>query len=198
MITLGVCSLVSLTVTIYKLLRLRQEHIVPKQLEKDVERIIVEESTEKMVLEEKDHWLAIQPSLLEGKSTLARLCAVVLIGRPGRNAHQVSNAVQSSAHEEILRMNSGLAALEVITTIAPLLGLLGTASGLVTVFGDIDSKETIQRGIATALSTTVVGIAIAVPSVIAHSYFSRRVETYAARLEVLVGRVVAAATERPF
>jgi biopolymer transport protein ExbB len=76
--------------------------------------------------------------------------------------------------------------------------LLGTAAGLITVFADLDDKDNIGRGIATALSTTIVGIAIAVPSVIAQSIFNRRIETFSARLEVLLGRVVSACHQHVF
>jgi biopolymer transport protein ExbB len=67
-------------------------------------------------------------------------------------------------------MNAGMSVLDVIITISPLLGLLGTASGLVTAFSDLDDNERIRAGIATALSTTIVGIAITVPAVIAQGF----------------------------
>ena len=82
--------------------------------------------------------------------------------------------------------------------ISPLLGLLGTASGLVTAFSDFDDKENIRTGIATALSTTIIGIAITVPAVIAQSIFSRKIELFSARLEVLLGRVVSACHQHVF
>jgi len=79
-----------------------------------------------------------------------------------------------------------------IITIAPLLGLLGTVSGLVTVFGDFGGNAdngAIAKGIAQALSTTIAGLAVAVPSVIAYSYFNRRLETFAARLELILSQL---------
>lgn len=183
MILLGVCSVAAVTVIIFKLITLKRERHLPTQLEQEVEKL------------EREDLAGLSKAFEKGDSTLARLGQVVMSSM-GISRQEVQAEVESSAHEELVKMNSGLAALEVIVTISPLLGLLGTASGLVTVFGDLDSKETIQRGIATALSTTVVGIAIAVPAVIAHSYFSRRVERYAVRLEVLLGRVVSASRER--
>ena len=49
-----------------------------------------------------------------------------------------------------------------------------------------------------ALSTTIAGLAVAVPSVIAHSYFSRQIETMAARLEVVLSKVVSACHQHVF
>jgi len=183
MILLGLCSVAGVAVTILKFLTLSRKRILPGDLEKKVEHF-----EEHLNNGQVDH---LQESFVKGDNSLARLCAIA-VTNAGKTQNEVQDAVQSSAREEIVRMNGGLAVLEVVTTIAPLLGLLGTASGLVTVFGDLESKEVIQKGIATALNTTVVGIAIAVPAVIAHSYFSRRIDTFAARLEVLLGKVVSA------
>ncbi len=91
--------------------------------------------------------------------------------------------------------------LEVVITIAPLLGLLGTASGLVLVFANVGQGADAARvgqGIAMALNTTVAGLAVAVPTVIAHSHFNRKIEMMSARLEVLMGKVTSACHQHVF
>ena len=78
-------------------------------------------------------------------------------------------------------------------TVAPLLGLLGAASGLVVVFEAMDQTTdhvVVARGIAVALNTTIFGLMIAVPCVVAHSFFIRRIEMLTARLEGLMGDFV--------
>lgn len=190
MILLAACSLVALSVIVYKILTLTRKNTVPQGL---AERL---DGFEELLREGKIGPLQVE--IEREESALARLCGVA-IKNAGRTQGEVQEAVQSSAREEIISMNSGLSALDVVITIAPLLGLLGTASGLVTVFGDLGGTgDAIGRGIAMALSTTIVGIAVCVPSVIAHSYFSRKVETMAARLEVLLGRVVSACHQHVF
>ena len=183
MFLLVLCSIAALTVIILKALTLTRLKILPDRLGQEVEKF--EEHLEAGTLSD------LQQEFSKGENSLSRLCSVAL-RNAGRTQGEVQEAVQSSAREEIVRMHSGMPVLEVVITIAPLLGLLGTASGLVTVFADLDDKEIIGLGIAKALSTTIVGIAIAVPSVIAQSYFSRKIETLSARLEVLLGRVVSA------
>lgn len=183
MLLLGLCSLVGLMAILMKALGLTRSRILPKRLAGEVERI-------------DDHLAAgtlgqLRSEFAKGQNSLARLCSVAL-KNVGKSQGEVTEAVQSSAREEIVRMNAGMSVLEVIITICPLLGLLGTASGLVTAFDDFDDKENIRTGIATALSTTIVGIAITVPAVIAQGIFSRKIELYAARLEVLLNRVVSA------
>jgi biopolymer transport protein ExbB len=100
-------------------------------------------------------------------------------------------AVQVRARHEVVRMESGLAVLEVTTGVAPLLGLLGTLSGLVSVFanlgtGGVGDPVAVARGISEALNTTIVGLAVAAPSLVAHNYFQRKIETMAVTMEGLV------------
>jgi len=110
---------------------------------------------------------------------------------------ETMEAVQTKARHEIVRLESGLFILEVIVGIAPLLGLLGAVSGLVTVFSAFGSDAASQdphgiaKGISEALSTTIVGLAIAIPSLIAYSYFSKKIETMAADMESLVADLLA-------
>lgn len=189
MLLLGLCSLVCLTVILLKCLGLKRSRIIPDQLGREVERF-------------EDHLEAgtlgnLQSEFSREESSLARLCSVAL-KNVGRSQGEVQEAVQSSAREEVVRMNAGMSVLEVIITISPLLGLLGTASGLVTAFQDLDNTDNIRTGIATALNTTIVGIAITVPAVIAQSIFSRKIELFSARLEVLLGRVVSACHQHVF
>lgn len=186
MLLLGLCSLIGFAAILMKALGLKRSRILPVRLGNEVEKI--DEHLELGTIGQ------LQREFSKENSSLARLCSVVL-KNAGRPQSEVKEAVQSSAREEIVRMNAGMSVLEVIITICPLLGLLGTASGLVTAFDDFDDKENIRTGIATALSTTIVGIAITVPAVIAQGIFSRKIELFSARLEVLLGRVVTACHE---
>ncbi len=80
---------------------------------------------------------------------------------------------------------SGLALISIITNISPMLGILGTAWGLVDifgVFGAADAQTGIAIGISKALYTTIFGLAIAVPGIIAGTCFERRLENRAARI----------------
>lgn len=80
---------------------------------------------------------------------------------------------------------TGMATISVITSIAPMLGILGTAWGLVDifgVFGSPEAQEGIALGISKALYTTIFGLAIAVPGIIALTCFERALERRAARI----------------
>ncbi|MBL4822154.1 MAG: MotA/TolQ/ExbB proton channel family protein [Colwellia sp.] len=81
------------------------------------------------------------------------------------------------------QLNSYLRVLEVIATIAPLLGLLGTVLGMIEAFKAMEAAGSqvnpaiLSGGIWQALLTTAVGMAVAIPVSIAHSWLERRVET---------------------
>jgi biopolymer transport protein ExbB len=113
-----------------------------------------------------------------------------------------TGAADANAREEVVELEKGIALLEVIIAIAPLLGLLGTVSGLVGVFTNLDAPDAaagraeVARGIAEALYTTIGGLVVAVPTVIAHSYFTRKLERMGARMEVLIGSLLNALHRR--
>ena len=96
-----------------------------------------------------------------------------------------------------MRLERGLIVLEVVTGIAPLIGLIGTVSGLVHVFsglglstGASDTKA-VALGISEALNCTIFGLSIAVPALIAFSYFSKKVEVMSVEMESLVSDLIA-------
>lgn len=180
MIPLVITSIAGLMAIVFKFLSLTQERVLPAKLSADVATFSshIANGTSDPVVRE----------FQEGKSALARLGSVA-VKHAGKPRDEVSAAVEAAAREETVHLHSGIGLLDVVITIAPLLGLVGTASGLVVIFeglGDSSNHQLISRGIAEALSTTIFGIAIAVPAVIAHSYFFRKIEKLTARLEGLL------------
>jgi biopolymer transport protein ExbB len=182
MALLVICSFVSVTVTVMRGLALMRNVVLPPVIVHEVE--------------------AIQPGDEDAANRLAKLVRndqsalgrIIHVGLHHLNWPKSENmeAVQTRARREIVRLESGLFILEVIVGIAPLLGLLGAVSGLISVFAAFGSDAAAQdphgiaKGISEALSTTIVGLAIAIPSLIAYSYFTKKVETMAADMESLI------------
>jgi biopolymer transport protein ExbB len=118
-------------------------------------------------------------------SAMARILATLLSHLNWSKSENLE-AVQTRARHELARMEKGLVVLEIATGAGPLLGLLGTLSGLVAIFSELGGSGDpviVARGISEALNTTIVGLAVAVPSLIAHSYFTRRIEMMAVQME---------------
>lgn len=100
------------------------------------------------------------------------------------------DALQTRARQEITRLERGLVVIEIIVGIAPLLGLVGTIAGMMTLFGDIGEvgltdATRLAKGIALILNATLIGLLIAIPSLIFWSYYSKKVETIAVEMETL-------------
>lgn len=190
MYPLALTSIAGTMAILYKFLSLSRGRVVPPSLANDVEQF-----HQRIVMDKTD---AVLTEFEKGESTLARIAAIAIKHR-GKPRAEITYAVESAAREETIHLHSGIGLLDTVITVAPLLGLLGTASGLVTIFhglGDNSDHLAIARGIAEALTTTIFGLAIAVPCVIAHGYFTRRIEMLTARLETLLSHL-ASVCEKP-
>jgi len=98
---------------------------------------------------------------------------------------------------EVIKMERGVSYLDVIYTGAPLLGLIGTVFGLITAFNIIDPEthmpDPVQftQGVGYALSATLMGLVVALIALGGNGYLQRRIDHHAARLDVLLERILA-------
>ncbi len=105
-------------------------------------------------------------------------------------------AIKAFARLEVNRMERGIPYLDVIYAAAPLIGLTGTVTGLLQVFSQISPDTGLPdpvaftKGVALALSATVIGLTIAIPSLVGSGYLQRKVENHAAQLDVLLERIL--------
>jgi len=128
---------------------------------------------------------------------LARTLATALTHRDV----SFSNAVLQAAGTELQRFNRGLSVLDTVITLAPLLGLFGTVTGMIRAFGllgagELGAPTQITGGIAEALIATAFGLLIAMMALIPFNYLNARleqarqeIETSAAYLELLLMKV---------
>lgn len=100
----------------------------------------------------------------------------------------LSNAYLQAANRELGRFSRGLSILDTVITLAPLLGLLGTVTGLIQSFGLLGDQElqapvALTGGIAQALIATAFGLVIAVTALIPFNYLNNRLEAARRELE---------------
>ena len=155
-----------------------------------------------------ERWFALRPSrtipkhvedsLNSGKFTEGEACdhsAAERLTRVAVTEQPAPDILRAYTRLEISRMERGVFLLEIIVGIAPLIGLLGTVTGLVRVFSGMpmDSgtpdASAFSEGIAMALLTTIIGLAIAIPSLVGHSFLSRVIDDRATKLEWLAERL---------
>jgi biopolymer transport protein ExbB len=122
-------------------------------------------------------------------SPLARLLLLAEKRRRHSRAENTSG-LETAARHEVSRLERGLVVLEIVVGVSPLLGLLGTVWGLITLFHDLGpsglgDNSALANGIALALRATFLGLFSAIPSLIAWSYYTKKVETMAIEMATL-------------
>lgn len=141
--------------------------------------------------------LEAMQAIRKHKGPAASLISAALSHR-GQARAVVEEAMGRAARVELLRMQRGLGTLEAIVTVAPLLGLLGTVTGIIRTFNVIGSMSGLQSpsqvapGIAEALFTTAFGLMIASPAVLCHALFAHQVERRVVAINNLGSRVLQA------
>ncbi len=178
------CSIVAVTTIILRGIALREKNVMPLVIQSEIERLAPGASPERLMR-----------VVSQDQTSLARITRVALQHLRWPRSENVE-VVQTRARHEMVRLEQGLIVLEVIVGIAPLIGLIGTVSGLVHVFshlglsaGAADTRQ-IALGISEALNATVFGLSIAVPTLIAFSYFSKKVEVMSVEMETLVVELI--------
>jgi biopolymer transport protein ExbB len=177
-IALSLTSIVAVTFIVERCIALRWRRNVPQEVGAAVENY--NSATDLPILRQVCHQ---HPSAL---SRLLLVCAEHLHWPWEENV----DLLQTRARHEIVRLERGLVVLEIIVGIAPLLGLVGTIVGMMQAFGDIGQASVtdaarLAQSIALILRATLLGLLIAIPSLIAWSYYSKKVETIAVEMETL-------------
>jgi biopolymer transport protein ExbB len=182
-ILLGLTSVVGLAFIVERCLVLRWSKVVPPAITRSL-----------AACQTRDDVKALRRVCEQKPSPLGRLLLLAADGLDRPKADNV-DALQIAARHEIVRLDRGLVVLEIIVGIAPLLGLVGTIAGMMTVFGDVgqtglNDAAKLAAGIALILRATLIGLLIAIPALIAWSYFSKKVEVLAVEMEALCGEFV--------
>ena len=174
------CSIIAFAIVIERLLRLRQEQIDTKafmeQISKSLKRNKVME--------------ALDLCDRTGGPIAAILKAGIL--KHDRPRNEIREAIEDASIHEVPRLERNLPVLATVAQVAPLLGLLGTVTGLVKAFQVIESKATMLNpvnpgdlagGIWEALLATTFGLCVAIPTYVAYNYLVSRVDGFVLDME---------------
>jgi len=190
-------SLYALYLFFERLFKLSKERVEADRLMARVNLAVRERNLEMALIACENHGGPVARVL---KSALTRLPY-------GRAA--VEAAFQEASLSEEQRLTKGLRSLSTVAQVAPLLGLLGTVTGMIIAFSEISQQGTgnpaaLADGIGQALVTTAAGLIVAIPTLIGYNYLSNRVDNILIeidrRREELMGnvvQVVSARKERP-
>ncbi|HAV93014.1 TPA: flagellar motor protein MotA [candidate division WOR-3 bacterium] len=113
----------------------------------------------------------------------------------GKNKQSIEDAIARASVVELAFLDRGMPFLTAVITLAPMLGFLGTVSGMVSAFDAIALAGTVEpklvaSGISEALITTLAGLVIAIPVSAAHTYFSTVINGYSRSLEDASNKII--------
>ncbi|QQZ30042.1 MotA/TolQ/ExbB proton channel family protein [Thiothrix subterranea] len=176
MFPLILSSIIALAIIIERFLSLRVSKVVPSS---DIERARKLAGITKLA--------DVQVDELRNGSLLGRVLATGLESRE-LPRHIMKENVEESGRHVVQELERYLPALGTIITIAPMMGLLGTVLGMIGVFSAINTAgvgnpQQMAGGISEALVTTVVGLLIAITSLVFERYFKAKVDGYVAIME---------------
>lgn len=183
MIPLLLTSVVGLAVFIERALYLRRRRI----LRKDILSLILS-------IEDPGE---VEKTLNQMKNNDGPFINIIRVGLEyrGGTKEEIREAILDQGRQEAGKLEKGLAILETVAGIAPLMGLLGTVLGMIKVFRVISEQglgqtQALSSGISEALNTTVVGLSIAIPALVAFNYFTNKVEDIVLEIEKYSSRLL--------
>ncbi|PTX98971.1 MotA/TolQ/ExbB proton channel family protein [Opitutus sp. ER46] len=174
---LGLCSIAATFIICERLFALRRAVVLPEHLTEAV--------------------IEGRPPAGDKRSALGRILEFA-----ERHRGDVE-AIKAYARLEVIKMERGVSYLDTIYAAAPLIGLIGTVTGLLGAFSVVDPDtrmpDPVQftESVGYALSATVLGLCIALPALVGSGYLQRVIEKHAAQLDVLLERVLAQHADTP-
>lgn len=183
MVPIIACSVIATAIVLERSWALRRRRIMPEGL---VTRIW-----------ELHRHGRLSPGEIEAIRTgspLGRMLSAGLINR-FHSREVMKEAINDIGRQVVAELERYLNSLGTIAAVTPLLGLLGTVIGMIDVFGvimdaGVGRPEVLAGGISKALVTTAAGLSVAIPSLMFHRLFNRRVDSLAIAMEEQALRLV--------
>ena len=180
---LAATFLVGLIVIIWKLITLTIQASRTRKVLRDVDDLVAERR------------IAEAQALAEESDTPAGRILTEGLRRSDEGTERVVKAIENSGMIEMARLERGLVVLATVSTVAPLLGFLGTVIGMIIAFQAIELAGEVEAtlvagGIKVALITTATGLAIAIPVSIMHNYFVSQIDRLVIDMEESAQRTI--------
>ena len=169
MIPIILCSILSISIIAERFWSLRREKVLPNHLVANVWNAI-----------KKNNLSRSDIDTLSKQSALGQILSVGLINR-NESRERIKECIEERGREVVHDMERFLNTLGTIASISPLLGLLGTVIGMISVFAAITKHgvgdpAVLAGGISEAMITTAAGLSVAIISLVFYRYFRRKVD----------------------
>jgi biopolymer transport protein ExbB len=171
-------SVVGLAFIIERAIALRWRKVVPPEIQSALESCRTAADV-----------LMLRRACEENPSPLGRLLLLASAHLDWPKADNM-DALQTLARHEVVRLERGLVVLEILVGIAPLLGLVGTIYGMMSLFTNLgetglSDATRLAQGIGLILHATLIGLLIAIPALVFWSFYNKKVEMLAVEMETL-------------
>jgi biopolymer transport protein ExbB len=172
MIPLGLCSIIGLAIAVERMIGLSRERIIPPGFIDGLKQAFGKGD---------DASVAASIRFCEESATpVGRVFEAGLLSLP-MGPSGVEKAIEDAGGREVNKLKRSVRSLSVVASISPLLGLLGTVYGLISVFqsasvGGMGKADVLAKGIYEALVTTAAGLTIAIPVLLAYQYLASKVD----------------------
>ncbi len=183
MIPIGICSLVALTVIVERMISLRRRNIVPRGFLPGLLPLMSQGTADRS---------AALEYCGRDDSPIARVLSLA-IKKLGEPTEVLERRIQEAGEREVALLRKHMRLLSVIASVAPLLGLLGTITGMITAFQTVATSaealgrtELLAKGIYEAMITTAAGLMVTIPTLIAYHWISSRVDALVHEMDGLV------------
>lgn len=176
MIALLVCSVLALAIIVERLIFLRRNRIIRLDILREIE----------IAIKKRDISTAVE-WCDKVKAPMIKIAKVALINA-GTTKEDLKNYIEEAGRMQIPVLERFLTILHTIAVISPLLGLLGTVTGMINVFETIVTHGTgnasvLAGGISEALITTASGLSVAIPTLIFYNFFAKKAENITTEME---------------
>lgn len=183
MIPLILCSIIVLAIVIERAITLRRKKVIIPEIINVIETIKKPE----------DIHLAIS-ICQKNEGAFANIIQLGLENKDLSN-EELKELITDQGRQEVRSFEKGLIVIETIAGIAPLLGLLGTVTGMIKVFTVISEQglgqtQALSGGISEALITTVVGLSIGIPALVLYNYFTDKAENLILDIEKFTSQLL--------
>ena len=177
------CLVVGIAVIIFKMISLQMKAAKTRSILRDVDELLTQQQ--------------IREALELTRDTDAPAANILYAGleRSEEGTDRVMKAIENQGLIEMSKLESWLVVLATLSTIAPLLGFLGTVIGMIIAFQSIEAAGEVEAtlvagGIKVALLTTAAGLAIAIPVSIGHNYFVSFIDSMVIDMEESAQKMV--------
>lgn len=170
------CSVGAAAIILERLWSLQEKRVIPRELTDKVRKLVETRSLTERHIEALEH-----------NSPLGRILASGLANRD-KGRELMKEVIEDTGRHVVHELERFLNALGTIAAITPLLGLLGTVTGMISAFEAITTQgvgdaRVLSGGIGEALITTAAGLIVAIPALIGYRYLRGRVDALVIEME---------------